>query len=213
MAADAIIDELLATGRAMHDEGLVLGTSGNVSVRTDTSILISPSSIPYEEITAEDICHVAEDGSQQGGRGRPSSETPMHRAIYRVTGARAIVHTHSPVAVSVSSVVDVLPAIHYAIAQFGGHDVRVADYERFGSDELARTVEHTIEGRHGVILRNHGTVTCGDTLQEALHRARLLEWLAKVYRDARLMGDPTIISDEDLDQVIAEAQRRRYAGA
>jgi L-fuculose-phosphate aldolase len=213
MTDEPIATQILAAGRSLLDDGLVLGTAGNVSVRTDDGVLISPSSIPWDKITAEDICRVDAHGNQRSGRGRPSSETPMHLAIYRTTGARAVVHTHSPAAVAVSSVVDALPAIHYAVAQFGGHDVRVADYERFGSDALARAAERAIEGRYGVILRNHGTVTCGDSLPEALHRARLLEWLAIVYRDARLMGAPTLLSVQDLEQVVAESRRRRYGGA
>jgi L-fuculose-phosphate aldolase len=208
--ASEIAKELIRAGRRMLDDGLVLGTSGNVSARTPEGMLITPGTMAYRDITADDLCLVDRNGVQLAGRGQPSSETPMHLAVYRATDAAAIVHTHSPAAVSVSTVVEALPAIHYGIAQFGGHDVRVAGYERFGSDALADAAAAAIDGRTGVLLRNHGTLTCGGSVEEAYQRAVLLEWLARVYRDARLMGDPTILDEADLALVIAESRRRRY---
>ena len=205
-----MLEDIVAFGRRMLQDGLVLGTSGNISARVDGGVAITPSSVPYPDITPEDVVILDDAGEQVGGRGRPSAETPMHLDIYAATDAQAIVHTHSPVAVAVSSVLGELPAIHYAIHQFGGDSVRVADYERFGSQDLAAACLRALDGRRGALLRNHGTVAYGSSLPEAYDRALLLEWLATVYRDAKQLGEPNILTADELEQVAAEARRRRY---
>jgi L-fuculose-phosphate aldolase len=208
--APGVLDEILYYGRQMVHDGLVLGTAGNISVRSGQCIAITPSSVPYDEITVESLCLLDPSGGQVAGGGRPSNETPMHLSVYEATDAGAIVHTHSPVAVAVSTVVDELPAIHYAIAQFGGDNVRVAGYQRFGSSELAATAVDALEGRRGVLLRNHGTLTWGHSLAEAYRLAVLLEWLASVYTQARLLGEPALLSKAELAEVVAESERLRY---
>jgi L-fuculose-phosphate aldolase len=138
-----------------------------------------------------------------------SSELPLHLAVYGATRATAIVHTHSPEVVALSTVRDDLPAIHYAITGLGG-PVRVAAYERFGSHHLAQAAVAALAGRRAVILRNHGAVSYGTSLAQAYERALLLEWLARVYRMACSLGDPHLLSAEELDEVAAEMRRRRY---
>lgn len=134
----------------------------------------------------------------------------MHLAIYAVTRAQAVVHTHSPEVIALSAVSDELPAIHYAIADLGG-PVRVAKYYRFGSDELASAAVAALEGRRAAILANHGAVTYGATLAQAYDRALLLEWLAKVYRLAIAGGTPRALSPAGLAEVIEHARlRKRY---
>jgi len=209
----SVLEEVLEYGRRMLLDGLVIGTSGNISVRVPEGIVITPSTIPYEDISVEDLCLLDEDGNQLAGLGRPSAETPMHMGVYHNSDAGAVVHTHSPVAVAVSAVVDELPAIHYGIAQFGGSNVRVAEYERFGSDALADATLRAFEGRRGVLLRNHGTTTYGASLYEAYYRAQLLEWLATAFWQATTIGEPHIISESELEEVIAESRRRRYGTA
>ena len=138
-----------------------------------------------------------------------SSETPMHLAIYASSPAGAVVHTHSPEVIALSAVFDKLPAIHYAIHALGG-TVRVAPYTRFGSEGLAQAAVLALDGRRAAILANHGAICYGKTLAQAYDNALLLEWLARTYRLARMLGEPTILTDEQLDEVAAEARRRRY---
>jgi L-fuculose-phosphate aldolase len=191
---------LVAFGRRMVAEHLVDGMSGNLSVRTGELVAITPSGVAYDEIQPAGICLVAlADGRQVGG-GRPSTETPMHLAVYRATGAAAIVHTHSPFVVALSTVLDELPAVHYAMAGLGG-PVRVAPYARFGSAELARNAVAGLAGRAAVILANHGALACGASLGQAFDRARTLEWLARVYWYARQAGDPRTLTAAQLDEV------------
>jgi L-fuculose-phosphate aldolase len=208
---EALLNELIQRARMLSDTGLVVGTAGNLSVRLDGEIAITPTSIPYELIEPGDLCLLDLDGRQVDGERRPSSEAPLHTQIYRATDAAAVVHTHSPFATTLACVIDVLPAIHYSIHRFGGDTIPVAEYELFGSDALADRVAVLLKERRGVLLRNHGAVTYGSSLTEAYELTVLLEWLAQIYWQAKQVGEPRILSAAEIDEVAAEARRRRYA--
>ncbi len=204
--------QLAATGRRMIDSGLVTGTAGNLSLRTGAdAVAITPSSIPYDTIDPGDICLMSlADDSQLDGSRVPSSEWPMHRAIYRSSDAEAIVHTHSFNATAVSAIVEQLPAVHYYILRLGGESVRVAPFRPFGSQELANTVAEALVDRNTALLQNHGAISYGPTLEEAYERAALLEWLAMVYLRARSAGvEPRALSAEELEGVRSQQHRRR----
>jgi L-fuculose-phosphate aldolase len=204
--------QLVSYSARLLDDGLAVGSAGNISVRLGDLVAITPSGISYAEMRAEDICLVTADGTEPDGtqsRETPSSETPMHLAIYAATRAGAVVHTHSPEVIALSAGRQELPAIHYAITGLGG-PVRVAPYVRFGSDGLAAAAVEALDGRSAVILRNHGAVTYGRDLAQAYDRALLLEWLARTYRLALCYGEPAILSAAELEEVAAEARRRRY---
>jgi L-fuculose-phosphate aldolase len=200
-------------GRLIAD-GLAVGAAGNMSVRVGDLVAITPSGMRYSELTAADICVVTLTGAEVEATETPSSELPMHLAIYAAEqsgGGRAgaVVHTHSAEVIALSAANDELPAVHYAITGLGG-PVRVAGYTRFGSAGLAAAAVAGLEGRSAVILENHGAVCYGRTLTEAYDRALLLEWLARVYRLACSYGQPRILSQAELDEVAAESRRRRY---
>jgi L-fuculose-phosphate aldolase len=202
-------EELVALARRMAPDGLAMGTSGNLSVRRQDMVAITPSGVAYERMGPADICLVRlADGAPQPGL-RPSTETPMHLAVYRATGAGAIVHTHSSFVVALSTVLDELPAVHYAMADLGGI-VRVAPYVRFGTPELASTAVAALDGRNAVILRNHGALTCGPDLTRAYDRAATLEWLARAYWYARLAGTPRTLSEAELTEVSDATRELRY---
>jgi L-fuculose-phosphate aldolase len=218
-------EELVRHGIRLLDDGLAIATAGNLSLRVGDTVLITPSGVGYRDLTPDRICPVsltttttttatdatttdrapAADTAPAGA----SSELPLHLAVYGATDAAAIVHTHSPEVVALSAVRDDLPAIHYAITSLGG-PVRVAGYQRFGSGHLAQAAVTALAGRRAVILRNHGAVSYGTSLAQAYDRALLLEWLAHVYRMACSLGEPRILTAEDLDEVAAEMRRRRY---
>jgi L-fuculose-phosphate aldolase len=214
--------QLVSYSARLLDDGLAVGSAGNISVRLGDLVAITPSGVSYAEMRPEDICLVTADGTEpdvtepdvtelDGAQTRetPSSETPMHLAIYATTKASAVVHTHSPEVIALSAGRQELPAIHYAITGLGG-PVRVAPYVRFGSDSLAAAAVEALDGRSAVILRNHGAVTYGRDLAQAYDRALLLEWLARTYRLALCYGEPAILSAAELDEVTAESRRRRY---
>ena len=201
--------QLVSYSARLLADGLAVGSAGNMSVRAGDIVAITPSGISYDDLRPEDVCLVALDGTEVAGPETPSSETPMHLAIYAATGAAAVVHTHSPEVVALSAARSELPAIHYAITGLGG-PVRVAPYVRFGSAGLAAAAVAALDGRRAVILRNHGAVTYGRDLAQAYDRALLLEWLARTYRLALSYGEPAILSAAELDEVTAETRRRRY---
>lgn len=118
-------EALVATARRTVADGLVVGTSGNVSVRVGATVLVTPTGVPYDRLGPGDMVGLGLDGRQVLGSLRPTSELPLHLAVYRATGARAIVHTHAVHATAVSTLVDELPPIHYMTAALGG-PVRVA---------------------------------------------------------------------------------------
>jgi len=202
-------EDLVAYARRMAPDDLGPGTSGNLSVRRGELMAITPSGMPYERMTPTDICLVRTADAALLSGPRPSTETPMHLALYQASHATAIVHTHSPFVVALSTVLDELPAIHYAMADLGG-PVRVAPYVRFGTAQLAASAAAALTGRSAVILRNHGALTCGPTVARAYERARTLEWLARVYWYARLAGTPQTLSESALTEVSDAVRALRY---
>jgi L-fuculose-phosphate aldolase len=195
-------------GRLVAD-GLAVGAAGNMSMRIGDLVAITPSGVSYEELAPADICIVSLTGAEVAAPETPSTELPMHLAVYAATPASAIVHTHSAEVIALSASRDELPAIHYAITGLGG-PVRVAAYHRFGSAGLADAAVAALAGRSAAILANHGAICSGRTLREAYDRALLLEWLARVYRLACSYGEPRILSAAELGEVAAEIARRRY---
>jgi L-fuculose-phosphate aldolase len=203
-------ESLVLFGLRMAQDHLVVGSAGNLSMRVGDIIVMTPSGINYEQISKASISVLDAEGTLLEGDGRRSSEWPMHREIYDLTDARAVVHTHSPFATAVSTVCAEIPAIHYSILRLGGPTVRVAPYTTFGSADLAGLAGAALADRAGALLQNHGAVVYGATLAEAYDRALLLEWLAEVYWRAMLVGSPRILDDAELDEVREAARRHRY---
>src|SRR5499425_759971 len=203
---------LVSYARRMAADDLAPGTSGNLSVRRGELMAITPSGMPYERMTPDDICLVRTSDEALVSGPRPSTETPMHLALYQASHAAAIAHTHSPFVIALSTVLDELPAVHYAMADLGG-PVRVAPYARFGTTQLAASAAAKLAGRNAVILRNHGALACGPTLERAYERACTLEWLARVYWYARLAGAPRTLSESALAEVSDAVRALRYGEA
>lgn len=194
--------ELVETARRSVADGLVVGTSGNVSVRVGETVLVTPSGVPYDRLTPDDVTGVDLTGRQVLGTLVPTSELPMHLAVYGTTDARAVVHTHAVHATAVSTLVDELPLIHYMAAALGG-PVRVARYATYGTDELAENMLRALDGRTGCLLQNHGTVTHGATLSQAYDRTAQLEWMCRVWLTASSIpaSTPHLLTREQLTEV------------
>ncbi|MEU1134469.1 class II aldolase/adducin family protein [Streptomyces sp. NPDC005900] len=191
--------ELVETARRTVADGLVVGTSGNVSVRVGDTVLVTPSGVPYDRLGPADVLGVDLAGRRVLGELTPTSELPMHLAIYRSTDARAVVHTHAVHATAVSMLVSELPAVHYMTGALGG-PVRVAPYALYGTDELAQNMLRALRERTGCLLRNHGTVTYGDSLAQAYDRTAQLEWMSRLWLTASAVPGraPTLLSDAQL---------------
>jgi len=195
------------TALALLQTGLVVNTSGNVSVRVDDHMVITPSGCDYETLVAEDIVVLDMDGNPVDGDLLPSSETPLHLSVYAADpGIRSIVHTHSVYATAVSTLVQTLPAVHYQVVDLGG-PVPVAPYQTFGTPELAASVTGALKGRSAALMQNHGAVTVADTVEKALSRSVTLEWLSRVYLIATQSGSPTLVDDDELARVKAQMAR------
>lgn len=192
--------------RRMVADQLVVGTSGNISIRAGDLIAVSPTGMAYEEMMARDVCVVDRRGRQHYGRAMPTSELPMHLTAYEVTQADAVVHTHSTAATAVSTLVDQLPNVHYLVAQFGG-PVRVAAYATYGTPELARAMKKAMKNRTGCLLGNHGTLTVGATIEQAYARAHYLEWLCDLWLRATAAGEPRLLGDDEIALVAGKLKR------
>ncbi|MBA9004761.1 class II aldolase/adducin family protein [Thermomonospora cellulosilytica] len=199
--------ELCEIGRRMVETGLVLGASGNISVRRGDLVAVSPAGMRLERMTPRDLPVIDLTGTVVEGTREPSSETPMHLAIYEATGAPAIVHTHSTYGAVVATTMTELPPIHYNTLLLGGV-VRVAEYATYGTPELAANVRKAMAGgMRAALMANHGGVTIGTDLEDAFENARLLEWLCGVYVRARSIGEPRVLTDEQLRQVTERGLR------
>lgn len=194
--------DVVATARRSAADGLVVGTSGNVSARLGDLVLVTPTGVPYDRLGAEDAVGVDLDGRQVLGQLRPTSELPLHLAVYAETDAAAVVHTHAVHATAVSTLVTEVPLVHYAAAILGG-PVRTAPYARYGTPELADAMLTALRGRTGCLLANHGTVTYGSTLGRAYERTAQLEWLCRLWLTASALPGrtPSLLSGAQLDEV------------
>jgi L-fuculose-phosphate aldolase len=204
--------ERQAVVAACHDlagAGLLIGTAGNVSVRTGDHVAVTATGVVLGRATPEQVTVVDLDGTVVAGELAPTSELELHLGIYRRSGAGAVVHTHSPQATAVSLVVDELPCLHYQQLLLGGA-VRVAPFAVFGSDELAEHVWTALEGKSAALMANHGAVVHGPTLQAAVDNALLLEWACELYRNAASIGTPRTLDAAQQAAVIEAALRRGY---
>lgn len=199
--------EVVATARRTADEGLVVGTSGNVSARVGDLVLVTPTGVRYDRLGLDDPVAVGLDGVRRLGTLPPSSEVPLHLAVYRTTGARAVVHTHAVHATAASTLVEELPAVHYMCAALGG-PVRVARYATYGTEELAAAALDALRDRSGCLLRNHGTLVYADTLERAYDNTAQLEWMCRVWLTASAAGTPSLLPPEEIERV-----RRKLPGA
>lgn len=202
--------ELVTAARQTVADGLVVGTSGNLSVRLGDTVLVTPSGVPYGRLGPRDLLAVDLDGRVVAGRLTPTSELPLHLAVYRETGARAVVHTHAARATAVSTLVDELPPIHYMAAAMGG-PIRVAAYATYGSDALAEAALTALTDRSACLLRNHGTLVYGRDLRQAMDHTAQLEWMCEVWLAASSVPGrhPTLLDEGQLAEV---AERLRTYG-
>jgi L-fuculose-phosphate aldolase len=203
---------VLRYGRRLAADRLVVGSAGNISVRVGDKIVMTPTGVNYDLITEESVNVLDADGTILAGTGKRSSEWPMHRKVYDLTRAGAVVHTHSPFCVAIGTICDEIPAVHYSVLRLGGPTVRVAPYATFGSDELAKSVAAALQDRFAALLQNHGAIAYGSSLEEAYDRVQLLEWMAEVYWRARLAGSPRILDAAELDAHREQVRRHRYRG-
>jgi len=207
--------EIVFAARRLEPLGLSPGTSGNLSVRTADGMLITPSAVPYEAMDPDDLVFMELDGvvrSAPAGR-LPSTEWRMHAGILRERpDVAAIVHAHPPWATALSCLRRDIPPFHYMVAICGGRVIRCAAYATFGTQKLADAALDALAERNACLLANHGIVTCGASVDAALELALEVEALAGQYGRALSIGDPRLLTDEEMDDVTERfANYRRRA--
>jgi L-fuculose-phosphate aldolase len=193
--------EIVAVCRRLVEDRLVVGTAGNVSVRVHELVAVTPSGVDYARLRPELVGVHRLDGTPVEAPLRPTSEMPLHLAIYAATGTAAIVHNHAVASTALSLVVDAIPTTHYYSALFGGQ-VQVAPYARFGTEQLARNVAVALSGRTAALMSNHGAITIGEDLGQAYERSVYLEWLCDVQLRAMSTGRPLkVLPPEEIAEV------------
>jgi L-fuculose-phosphate aldolase len=204
-------EEMVATCRRMNASGINQGTSGNLSVRCNDGILITPSSLPYDQMEADDLVTLRPDGSAVGKR-RPSSEWRFHRDILdRRKDVSVVLHCHSLHATALAVHHKPIPAFHYMVAVAGGSSIRCSRYETFGTQELSDAAIEALEGRKACLLGQHGQISLGTSLESALWLAIEVETLAHMYLSASSLGEPPVLSDEEIERVMKKMEELRYA--
>lgn len=190
-------------GVTLLDRGLANGTMGNLSARAGDRIAVSPSGTPYEAVTPETVPVVTLSGERVAGDVAPSSETPMHRVVYRRRDdVGGIVHTHSPYATTFATLGREITASHYLIG-FAGHEVPVTEYETPGSEALGELAADALGDDHdAVLLGNHGVLTVGATLDAAFETAEMVEYVARIHHQALAVGEPEILPEDVVDDLI-----------
>jgi len=202
MILAAARSEIVVFGKKMLEKGLVTGTGGNLSVRSGRRVVLSPSGVEYETMKPEDVAVVDLEGRLLEGGMKPTSEMSLHLALYHARpDITAVVHTHSPYACVLACLGREIPPFHYLVALVG-RKIPVAPYACFGTPELARsTVEVMGEGK-AALLANHGIVSVGGSLIEAFRVAETVEFLAMVYSRALSLGEPRVLADEEVGQLL-----------
>jgi L-fuculose-phosphate aldolase len=193
----AIIDAC----RRMNALGINQGTSGNISVRHREGLLITPTSTPYDSMTADQIVYMGMDGSHAPEQ-KPSSEWRFHLDILRSRNeAQAVVHAH-PTYCTILAIMGLeIPPLHYMIAVAGGDNIRCAPYATYGTPELSRHALTALEGRFACLLDHHGMIAIGASLAKALWLAVEVEALARQYHGCLQIGQPPLLPKDEIERV------------
>jgi L-fuculose-phosphate aldolase len=194
----SIIDACLR----MNALGINQGTSGNISLRHDAGMLITPTSVPYEAMQPEQIVYMGLDGSFDPAQ-RPSSEWRFHLDILKARpDVNAVVHTHPPYSTILAIMGLEIPPVHYMIACTGGDTIRCAPYATFGTQELSDHAVAALEGRLACLLEHHGMIAVGPSLSKAMWLAVEVETLARQYHGCLQIGTPRLLSKEEMKNVL-----------
>ncbi len=212
MTLDREREQVAAACRRLAAAGLVIGTAGNVSARSGELVAVSPTGAVLAELEPERVSVVGLDGELVEGA-RPTSELELHLGVYRRYQAGAVVHTHAPMATALSCVLEgELPCVHYQLLLLGG-SVPIAPYATFGTPELAAAVLDALEGHTAALMANHGAISYGHDLDAAVEASLLLEWGCAVYWRASMIGEPRVLGEEQLADVVRAFSEGRYGAA
>ena len=205
----ALREEMVAICRRMNSSGINQGTAGNLSVRAGDGFLITPSSLPYDTMTPDDIVEMGFDGTYVGPR--PSSEWRFHRDILKERGdMNVVLHCHSVYATTLACHHKTIPSFHYMTGVAGGTTIRCAEYATFGTQALSDNALAALKDRKACLLGQHGQISLGTNMEGALWLAIEVETLSRIYVQALTLGEPPVLSDEEMGRVIDQMKRMSY---
>ena len=197
-------EDLLNSTLALQALGLNQGTSGNASVRYSDGFLITPSGMPINEMSANSMVEMNTHGEAISA-GKPSSEWRFHHDIYQAKPeVGAVIHTHSMFATTLACLRKNIPPFHYMIAVAGGDTIRCANYALFGTQVLSNNAITALQDRRACLLANHGMIAIGKNLQQALDVAKEVETLCEQYWRALIIGEPHLLSPQEMRDVFEQ---------
>jgi L-fuculose-phosphate aldolase len=199
--------------RAADLAALTPGRSGNLSVRDGDRVAVTPSGVPYDDLAADDVPVISTDSDRLHGNLEPSSETPMHLAVYDARDAGAVLHAHAPWATTLAALREPLPAVHYAVAR-AGSEVPVAEYATYGTPDLAANAAAAMEraDSDACLLANHGLLAAGADAADAFETAQAVEFTARVYCQASAVGEPAVLPDDEIERVARKFEEYGQSG-
>lgn len=195
-------------GRKLIHAQLTTGTGGNLSIynRTEGLVAIKPSGVDYFDMNPEDVVVVNLDGHIVDGKLKPSSEIAFHLGLYKYRAdINAVVHTHQVYATTIACLNWELPAIHYLIG-VAGNKIPLAPYATYGSKELSENILKSIGNYNACLMSNHGLVTVGTNIGAAFAAAEEIELVSRLYYQAKCIGNPVILSDDEMQVVTKKFQ-------
>ena len=204
--------EVLKTALQLKEYKLIALSGGNVTLRNDKGhLMVTPSGMPYETMVPEDIVIIDQDGNILEGNRKISVDTEAILYILeKMPEVNAVIHTHQVYATAVGLVEDVLPAAVTTLPNACLGPVNVAPYSSAADLEMGINTVKYINNKRAVILKNHGVITVGGTLKEALYSAVYLEDVAKTYIMARAIGAPTILDKEQVEVAVDKFKPENY---
>ena len=199
--------EIIKFSKLLNSRKLSALRSGNISVRFKKGFFITPSGKKYSSLKNKDIVYVSLNGKFDKKLGIPSSEWKFHQDIYlKKEEANAIVHSHSTNATALSVHKKPIPAFHYMVALAGGNDIKCANYATYGTRKLSLNILKALKNRKACLISNHGQIAYDDNLSKAFELAEEVENLSLQYITALKIGKPKILSNAEMNKVLAKAK-------
>ena len=199
--------EIIKFSKLLNSRKLSALRSGNISVRFKKGFFITPSGKKYSSLKNKDIVYVSLNGKFDKKLGIPSSEWKFHQDIYlKKEEANAIVHSHSTNATALSVHNKPIPAFHYMVALAGGNDIKCANYATYGTRKLSVNILKALKNRKACLISNHGQIAYDDNLSKAFELAEEVENLSLQYITALKTGKPKILSNVEMNKVLAKAK-------
>jgi len=201
--ADEIKAELLWTAQESLRTNLVHGTAGNFSARLpDGNVVLTPSSLPYETMTLDDLVVTDLEGNVLEGDNGPTTEKQLHLSCLKAyDDIHAVIHCHAKFCTMFAITGQAIPSVIEEVDVFVGGEVPVANYEFTGSQDLADEASKWVGDRAAVLMANHGLLTVGKSPKDALKIANLVEITAEIVWGARLLGPLVPLPDSTTEKM------------